>query len=158
MTRINVGVNPKYLTDEHLLAEHREIKRVCALFKSRLANPNPKSKPPTDFKLGKGHVLFLAYKPYYTLRRYRLIYKECKTRGFNVSDYSHNWVAYFGDSPPGEITKELMDFVPAKAHIEMVQKRIINRITAGKSKYYHYYGGIIYKHQAIAKLSLQGLP
>ncbi len=28
MTRINVSINVKALTDEHLLAEHREIKRL----------------------------------------------------------------------------------------------------------------------------------
>lgn len=28
MTRINSAINVKYLTDEHLLAEHREIKRM----------------------------------------------------------------------------------------------------------------------------------
>ena len=28
MTRINVGIPPAELTDKHLLAEHREIKRI----------------------------------------------------------------------------------------------------------------------------------
>ena len=28
MTRINVGIPPTELTDRHLLAEHREIKRI----------------------------------------------------------------------------------------------------------------------------------
>ena len=28
MTRINVGIPPEELTDKHLLAEHREIKRI----------------------------------------------------------------------------------------------------------------------------------
>ena len=28
MTRINVGISPTELTDKHLLAEHREIKRI----------------------------------------------------------------------------------------------------------------------------------
>lgn len=32
MTRINSAINVKNLTDEHLLAEHREIKRLPALY------------------------------------------------------------------------------------------------------------------------------
>lgn len=28
MTRINVGIPPRALSDKHLLAEHREIKRI----------------------------------------------------------------------------------------------------------------------------------
>ena len=28
MTRINVGINPADLTGKHLIAEHREIKRI----------------------------------------------------------------------------------------------------------------------------------
>ena len=28
MTRINVGIQPVELTDQHLIAEHREIKRI----------------------------------------------------------------------------------------------------------------------------------
>ena len=33
MTRINVSINVKALTDEHLLAEHREIKRLRSVSK-----------------------------------------------------------------------------------------------------------------------------
>ena len=35
MTRINVDIPVKNLTDEHLLAEHREIKRVGNRFSTR---------------------------------------------------------------------------------------------------------------------------
>ena len=37
MTRINANIPVRNLTDQHLLAEHREIKRVCNRFKQRVA-------------------------------------------------------------------------------------------------------------------------
>ena len=50
MTRINVAIPPAELTNKHLLAEHREIKRIpnCV---SR-GKYNLKNIPPV-FKLGK---------------------------------------------------------------------------------------------------------
>ena len=33
MTRINAGIPPKKLTNRHLLAEHREIKRIPNVIK-----------------------------------------------------------------------------------------------------------------------------
>ncbi len=61
MTRINIGVNVKCLTDEHLLAEHREIKRLpyCLDKAIKLGSIN---KIPDKFTLGKGHALFFLDK------------------------------------------------------------------------------------------------
>ena len=73
MTRINAGIPPKVLTDQHLLAEHREIKRLPAVFAKNL-------KPtgiPKQFTLGTGHVKFFLDKGKYTLKRYKLLYAEC---------------------------------------------------------------------------------
>ena len=83
MTRINAGIPVKLLCDEHLLAEHREIKRI----------PNSKlnGNPPLKFTLGKGHVTFFKNKSKYTLNRYLEIHNECILRGFSVTDYSSAW-------------------------------------------------------------------
>jgi hypothetical protein len=35
MTRINSAIDPSRLTDEHLLAEHREIKRIVQNYLKR---------------------------------------------------------------------------------------------------------------------------
>lgn len=93
MTRINAHVEVERLTDQHLLAEHREIKRVCARYKTRL-DKNDWSGIPKSFTLGKGHELFFINKPEYTLSRYILLHEECERRGFNVSCFISNWDVY----------------------------------------------------------------
>ena len=73
MTRINVGIPPIELVNKHLLAEHREIKRI----------PNCVAKGkynmdgiPERFKLGKGHVKFFYNKLLYLKKRYIRIIRE----------------------------------------------------------------------------------
>lgn len=117
MTRINVGIPPEELTDQHLIAEHREIKRI----------PNVIAKgkysldgQPEKFKLGTGHVKFFYDKLSYLLKRYKSLYKECKKRGFNVQDYSAAW-----DNVP----KELMgEYTPTDEDRELIKERINERL------------------------------
>lgn len=56
MTRINSAIPVKNLTDEHLLAEHREIKRL-PYFLSKAIQSGSINNIPEKFTLGKGHVL-----------------------------------------------------------------------------------------------------
>ena len=53
MTRINCGIPPAELTNKHLIAEHREIKRIpnCVIKGKYSLTGQPDS-----FKLGAGHV------------------------------------------------------------------------------------------------------
>ena len=88
MTRINAGVCPSELSRQHLLAEHREIKRIpnmVASGKAKVVNL------PRVFTLGKGHVKFFYNKLGYLKERYDSIYAECVSRGYNVTDYSDAW-------------------------------------------------------------------
>ena len=62
MTRINIGIPPKQLTNKHLIAEHREIKRIPNVISK--GKYNLKSIPP-EFTLGKGHVSFFYDKLQY---------------------------------------------------------------------------------------------
>ena len=80
MTRINLGILPKDLCDQHLLAEYREL--------PRLFNFEPKSKAPKEFTLGKGHVLFCRQYMGTMCQRQLQILDEMKHRGFttNFSD------------------------------------------------------------------------
>lgn len=91
MTRVNSHIPVKNLTDQHLLAEHREIKRLPALYTLWLRKPKDL---PDSFRLGTGHVLYLIDKGHYTFQRYLAIHAECKERGFKVTDYSENWNVY----------------------------------------------------------------
>lgn len=87
MTRINAGILPLELCNKHLLAEHREIKRIPNIVKSGRANLG---NIPEEFTLGKGHVKFFYNKLLYLKKRYIEIYNELQHRGFDVT--------YFGDS------------------------------------------------------------
>lgn len=123
MTRINCGIKPSNLTSRHLIAEHREIKRI----------PNQISKgkfsllnKPDKFTLGKGHVKFFYDKLLYLKNRYEDIYKECRKRDFNVTYYGSAW-----DNLP----KELMnDYNPTLEDIQIIKERINSRLNTNNGK------------------------
>lgn len=92
MTRINIGISPKLLSDKHLLAEHREIKRIpnhLAKYKHKCTQ-----NIPAEFSLGTGHMLFFINKGRYTFQRYMSIYQECCRRVFNVTYFGDAWFVY----------------------------------------------------------------
>jgi deoxyribonuclease (pyrimidine dimer) len=128
MTRINVGIPPKALTDQHLLAEHREIKRLPAVFAK---NPHPTGIP-NEFTLGKGHVKFFLDKGEYTLERYKQIYAECVKRGFEVTNYSLNWEVY------RQYPTYNKEYEETKEAIELLVNRISERLTGSKQKPRYY--------------------
>ena len=117
MTRINAGINPIELTDKHLLAEAREIKRVPnCVSRGRF---NLKNIPP-QFTLGKGHVAFFYNKLGYLKDRYEKIYTECKNRGFNVQYWGSAW-----DNVPQEL---MNNYTPTQQDREIIQQRINERL------------------------------
>lgn len=143
MTRINAGIPPKELTDQHLLAEHREIKRMPAVF---VKNLNPIGIP-KKFTLGTGHVKFFVDKGKYTLKRYKLLYAECIKRGFEVTDYSHNWEVY------EEHPDYNKDYKETSEAVELLIERITERLSASKQKP-RYYSKEIKVTEAIASLHI----
>lgn len=88
MTRINAGIPPRMLANKHLLAEHREIKRIPNMVYKHGCDI---SSIPTEFTLGKGHVKFFYNKMHYTYKRYKQLYSECRRRGFKVTNYEDAW-------------------------------------------------------------------
>lgn len=142
MTRINAGIDVRCLTDEHLLAEHREIKRLpwCldAAIKSGSINNIPEK-----FTLGKGHVLFFLDKMHFTLVRYHQIYNELKARGFNIHYYGSNWWN----------TVNGKEYKPTDECKQLLIDRITQRIRESKKETWHYYGKPISKDEAIRLLS-----
>ena len=117
MTLINVGICPTELTDKHLLAEHREIKRIPNCINKGRYNMDG---IPNKFKLGKGHVKFFYNKLEYLFLRYVHLYLECKYRGFNVQNYSKAW-----DNLPKEL---LNHYKPTKRDRLIVQQRINEKL------------------------------
>lgn len=76
MTRIN-PIKPSELTDEHLLAEYRELNRI---FGKAYAG----AKAPAKYTIGKGHVLFFYSRTAYLSRRQAELIAECQSRGFKI--------------------------------------------------------------------------
>lgn len=117
MTRINVGILPKDLTRQHLIAEHREIKRI----------PNVVSKgkynlkgQPKEFTLGTGHVKFFYDKLGYLKKRYEEIYSECRRRGYAVTYYGDAW---------NDVPENMMgEYQPTSRDIEIICQRINERL------------------------------
>lgn len=78
MTRINTGIPPKDLTDQHLLAELRELPRIPNAVKRLMVAGKPVPKEPEMFCLGPGHVKFFYDKLMYLHDRYDALYFEAK--------------------------------------------------------------------------------
>ena len=82
MTRINL-VPPEELSDQHLIAEYREIFMVGSSLQRSLRSPNwknTKESIPKQFTLNKGHVKFFYDKGKYLSERYDELIKEMKRR------------------------------------------------------------------------------
>ena len=117
MTRINVGIQPVELNNQHLIAEHREIKRIPNCIAKGKYNMDG---IPERFKLGTGHVKFFYNKLLYLKNRYIKLYNECVNRGFNVQHYIGAW-----DNVP----EELMNDYNVKANdIRIIRERINEKL------------------------------
>ena len=83
MTRINI-IPPSELTDQHLIAEYREITMVPAALKRTLRSKVGlrKEKISKRYTLNTGHVYFFYDKGLYLNNRYQEIIAEMKLRGF----------------------------------------------------------------------------
>ena len=85
MTRINL-VDPSELSDQHLVAEYREIFMVGSSLQRSLKSKNWEktlANIPKKYTLNKGHVTFFYNKGKYLYKRYKLLIKEMKNRGMN---------------------------------------------------------------------------
>lgn len=140
MTRINCAIPVKCLTDEHLLAEHREIKRLpSCLIKAKTSGAL--NRIPEKFCLGTGHVTFFLNKYKFTLNRYKQIYNECIKRGFNVVNYSDNW---------NDIDEKYFNnYFSTNEDKNILIQRISERITNSTKTCFHYNGNNITKEMAI---------
>ena len=83
MTRINL-VEPSELTDQHLIAEYREIFMVGGSLKRTLVSKSgyQESRVSKRYTLNRGHVYFFYNKGKYLHNRYHELIDEMKRRGF----------------------------------------------------------------------------
>lgn len=133
MTRIDVHP-PKMLCDQHLLSNHREIKRICNRLRQRIKSNNFKDIPCAFYEKENDRFkeLFWLDKGMWTKARFKELHNECIRRGFNVTDFSDNWDVY-KDKP-----SMYNDFIPTKEHFDLLEGRILNRVQGMKS--IRYYG------------------
>lgn len=144
MTRINSAIEVKKLTDEHLLAEHREIIRLIS-YLNKSIHCGSINKIPKDFRLGNGHVLFFLNKMKFIYNRYKKLYNECIKRKFNVTDYSNSFIQLFN-------SKYFNDYIPTQNEYILLVDRITNNILKSKKECFHYCSKKISKNDAIRKL------
>ena len=83
MTRINLGVAPYELCDQHLIAEYRELPRVRHVLMDRVyAGKATADDIPQKFCLGTGHVLYFINRGKFLKRRFFALLQEMRLRGF----------------------------------------------------------------------------
>lgn len=83
MTRINV-VDVSQLTDQHLMAEYRELPMVAGSLRRSLRSKRGIPKIPDQYVLGRNHVTFFYDKGKFLHKRYNALIKELHKRGYNL--------------------------------------------------------------------------
>ena len=133
MTRINI-ISPSELTDQHLIAEYREITMVPAALSRTLKSKTgfKKERISKNYTLNTGHVYFFYDKGLYLNKRYDELVKEMKIRGFNP-DPNRKF-------PKEVFPKELYnDWLPNLEDQKIIKKRLEEKI-AMKPDWYRKYG------------------
>ena len=132
MTRINL-VNPRELSDQHLVAEYREIFMVGSSLQRSIKSKNwvkTKNNIPAEFTLNKGHVTFFYNKGMYLDKRYSLLVNEMKRRGMNPDPKrkfkKSQWPKYLYN-----------DWKPKNKDLKIIRKRIEEKINL-KPDWYRY--------------------
>ena len=121
MTRINI-VNPSELTDQHLVAEYREIFMVGSSLQRSLKSKNWDSKNiPKKFTLNVGHVKFFYDKGKYLSNRYDMLREEMKARGM-TPDVTR---VFKKEQWPDELWN---DWTPTLEDYKLIRQRIEERI------------------------------
>lgn len=123
MTRINL-IDPSDLHDQHLIAERREIRLLCANFQRSLNSKRGLriEDLPSEFTLNAGHVRFFYNKGKYLHKRHTALTEEMKRRGFSPGETL---------SFPREIWPDHLynDWEPSTRDIQVVLERINLRLS-----------------------------
>ena len=121
MTRINI-INPSELTDQHLVAEYRELFMVGSSLQRSLKSPNWNvNNIPKKFTLNKGHVMFFYDKGKYLSKRYDDLRLEMKNRGMKPDETR----IFKREQWPDELYN---DWTPTVEDQNIIRKRIEERI------------------------------
>ena len=122
MARVNVGIDPKVLSDQHLIAESVELTMITGSL--RVNDYKIKSKIPTEFTLGKGHMNFFKDKLIYLHNRLEAVNSEMQDRGFSPGTHINL----------KEFPKNLLNnWKPTSTATLIVRERVIERLIKPKS-------------------------
>lgn len=149
MTRINL-INPIGLTDQHLMAEYKELTQVFGSLKRTLESKKglDESRIPEHCTLNGGHVYFFYNKLNYLQKRYLILAQEMERRGFTPTKHITHWhrlEKYEIDGKVKKYPKKLYgDYEPTKADKDLIKERIVERI-ARRPEWYRYEGKPISK-------------
>lgn len=134
MTRINL-IDVSIMTDQHLLAEYRELPRIVNDWKKRYGDSKFYKAIPNKFCLGQGHVKFFRNKIKFLIQQYRLIVDELLKRNFSIKQTSivDNEVAHLLTIDINQIT-----WKPSVEDITISQQRITEKIKQ-KPEFYRFY-------------------
>lgn len=136
--RCNVGIDPFFLTDQHLVAEYREITMVYGNLK--LNKFQIKNTIPSSFTLNEGHMNFFKDKLLYLVKRHKALIEEMRARGFQTN-LSHPNIDYV----PRTLKN---DWTPSEDDSKIIKQRIIEKIKM-KPTFYKWYGSPIFEKEYI---------
>jgi hypothetical protein len=125
MTRINT-IAPALLTDQHLLAEYRELPRIFALARAAIARGIVIG--PDRYTLGRGHVLFFYSRTDWLSTRQAAIIAELLDRGYHLA---HTQAP---DPVPG---CGVSGWTPDAADVALNLARLRDRLHAARRPYTH---------------------
>lgn len=145
MTRINSAIDPKNLTDQHLIAELRELPRIFTAVNKRIEKGKSFDDIPEKFTLGTGHTKFFYNKLYFLNFRFQDLKMEYKNR------YNKKW--QFDKLAINVCTKVADTFLfngyqPTSEEKQLLIDRISTRIIVSNQTP-RYYGEKITNEQAI---------
>ena len=132
MTRINV-IDPSQLTDQHLMAEYRELPMVAGSLRRSLRSSKGLPAIPGTYTLNKGHVTFFFNKGGWLKKRYYALVLELLERGYQLDARRR------ADFDTFENNGLAGDWQADQAALEINRERIRERILA-KPDWYRYKG------------------
>lgn len=131
MTRINL-IDPHELTDQHLVAEYREIFMIGPALQRTIHSKRglDLNRIPKKFTLNTGHVLHFYDKGLYLFNRYQDLRREMVKRGMKPDITRHFNVSHW----PRELFN---DWAPTEDDMNVVRCRIQKRISQRPGWYRH---------------------
>ena len=125
MTRINI-IPPSELSDQHLIAEYREITMVPGMLKRTLNSKGGLNvnKIKKEYTLNEGHVYFFYDKGKYLDKRYTELINEMKSRGFKPDSKRVFDKTIFVDN------NLYNDWMPRVEDTKIIRQRIQERINS----------------------------